>query len=39
VLQIVLRTLPLTAMELSVVAACSLVPVAVVEIVKLLRLR
>jgi hypothetical protein len=39
VLQTVLRTVPLTAMELSVVAACSLAPVVVVEVVKLLRLR
>ena len=39
VLQTVLRTVPLTAVELAVVAACSLAPVMVVEGVKLLRLR
>jgi Ca2+-transporting ATPase len=38
-LQTVLRTVPLTAAELAVVATCSLAPVGVVEIVKLLRLR
>ena len=37
VLQTVLRTVPLTAEELVVVAACSLAPVVVVEAVKLLR--
>jgi Ca2+-transporting ATPase len=37
-LQTVLRTVPLTAAELAVVAGCSLAPVAVVEVVKL-RLR
>ena len=36
-LQRLLRTVPLTAMELLVVAACSLAPVVVVEVVKLLR--
>ena len=36
-LQRVLRTVPLSAVGLAVVAACSLAPVAVVEIVKLLR--
>ena len=38
-LQTVLRTVPLTAVELAVVAACSLAPVAVVEVVKLLQRR
>jgi hypothetical protein len=38
-LQTVLGTAPLTAVELAVVAECSLAPVAVVEVVKLLRLR
>jgi P-type Ca2+ transporter type 2C len=37
VLQTLLRTVPLTAMELVVVGVCSLAPVAVVEVVKLLR--
>jgi Ca2+-transporting ATPase len=37
VLQTLLRTVPLTAMELVVVAACSLAPIAVVEGVKVLR--
>jgi Ca2+-transporting ATPase len=39
VLQTVLRTVPLTAVELAVIAACSLAPVVVVEVVKLMRLR
>jgi Ca2+-transporting ATPase len=39
VLQTVLRTAPLTVVELVVVAACSLAPVVVVEAVKLLRRR
>ena len=39
VLQTVLRTVPLTVVELVVVAACSLAPVVVVEAVKLLRRR
>jgi Ca2+-transporting ATPase len=39
VLQTVLRTVPLTALELLVVVACALAPVVVVEVVKLLRLR
>jgi Ca2+-transporting ATPase len=38
-LQTVLRTVPLTALELLVAAACALAPVVVVEVVKLLRLR
>jgi Ca2+-transporting ATPase len=38
-LQTVLRTAPLTPVELAVVAGCSLVPVAVVEVVKLFRFR
>ena len=36
VLQAVLRTVPLTAAELLVVAVCSLAPVAVTEVVRLL---
>jgi Ca2+-transporting ATPase len=39
VLQTVLRTVPLTVVELVVVAACSLATVVVVEAVKLLRRR
>jgi hypothetical protein len=36
-LQIVLHTVPLTAMDVSVVAVCSLAPIVVVEVLKLAR--
>lgn len=38
-LHIVLRTVPLTAVDLVVVVACSLAPVAMIEVVKLVQRR